>query len=710
MKNSGEFQKIEKLKVEQLNNYDQYGGYGFRLYFMPSPLSILFGSTDLFTELNAHIDVGEKLNIYDSMKGKKLITQKPGRYLDFAGIVLLFGSLMAIIYGYDGFRHKEYLKFLSSLYGHRNIYFSIWLSRTFLLCLYFLIVFVVITTETLLLLMVNDVWLSGNEVGHLVISLILMLLLLVFFLSMGTLAACMKTKLKGLVIFIIWISFVYLGPVGIKEGLSLFIGTILEEIPTNYQSELDKLTILMDFEKEARDKVKDDIKRIEDLKGLVDNPPTELSGLKKLIDLDKRTTLEIEGIEKSGIKKTIEKEILKDLIGMKNRLSVQIEDEKEKVKDLKIFEEWTGAQKEIKKLQTKILETQEKMMEHYKRVKFPEIQAFETKLEDKTRTHIKALQAISIVFPSTFYLAVNYEISSRGYENALEFHQYALKIKEKFFEFYEQKKIEELKARAEGKEFKVESFFEVNKWGLKDVYEGKSRLLKIFLGGLFATFAWIIGVLLLSYSRFRKILFPLPVEKNPELNDLEIDLNKKEATVVLSAREAICEHLYNVLSGKNQEFRGKVIYDEIDLVPKNKRNDFVYLPHPDEIPEDIKVKYFVSFIEDALILSKDQLERFRAALNFEKIGIEGFNNLQEDQKGHVLLEVAKWHNPSIFLIYDFAKGMPHHFKEQFIDLLAEIKEKGTVVLYLTNDLFFGKELGDSMTLLKKDAESMAIKL
>ncbi len=46
--------------------YTQYGGYGIYLYSMPSPLSIFFNNTNLFTELTAHVDAGEQSNISKS--------------------------------------------------------------------------------------------------------------------------------------------------------------------------------------------------------------------------------------------------------------------------------------------------------------------------------------------------------------------------------------------------------------------------------------------------------------------------------------------------------------------------------------------------------------------------------------------------------------------------------------------------------------------
>lgn len=705
MKNRKEFQEVEKRKVKQLNNYDQYGGYGFRLYFMPSVLSIFYNNTNLFTELSASIEVGEKLNIEDSFKGKKVFAQKPGRWMDFSGIVLLFGSLMALFYGYDAFRHKEYLKFLASLYGHRQVYIYTWLSRMIWLGLYFIIVAAAAIAYTL----VNGIVLAGGEYNHLLIFILVLLLAIVFFFSLGTIAGGMKTKsrgLRGLLIVLIWFVFVYLLPVGINQ----IIEEKSDEIPTNYQSELGKLTTVMDFEKEARDAVKDDIRKIQELRKLLKNTPPELLDLKKLIDLEKRITGEIEFLDRLENKSLRQTERLIALTNFKNWVVEQKKIELKKVEGLEIFEKWSSAENEIKKLGEKIAKTQNTMMERYREKEAPKIEAIETKVEDGLQSNIKFYQYSSAIFPTTYYLAVNNEISSRGYQNISGFHQYARDIKKAFFDFYESRKLTELQARKRGEPVKVEDFFEVKKeWNR--VFDGKSQLPGNFWVGLLITLAWIIVASLWSYSKYKKSLFPLPEKKIEGLKDLEIDLNKGESNVVLSRDETLSQHLYNVLSGKNKAFNGKIIYDGDNLVGKNKRNAFVYLFHAKEMPGDISVKGFISFIGKTLKVPTDQLIQLHEKLKLEKYGAKKFITLETDEeKGIILFEAAKLKQCGIFMIDDFARGMHFDFIKELIKGLELLKQEGTSILYLTNDMFLGRKLGDYLTLLKKDAQLMAIKI
>lgn len=262
-----EFQKLEQFKVKQYVNYNQYGKYGFRLLFIPAPLSILFDNSGVFSELTANIDSGEVLNIYHSWKGKTLYGKKPGGFKDFSGLILLLGSLFALYFGYESFRHKEYLKFLSSLANHRTVFFSIFFSRIILLILFFLFEI----GGALLLLKFNGLIFSKSEYSQLWCYLLVMLILLLFFFISGTVIGTFKSKSAALITIIaLWFSVVFFIPGTIDSIIYRKANTITSE----FQLELEKLKTLMKFEKRAIDeegRFKRSNRNSEEVRELVEN-------------------------------------------------------------------------------------------------------------------------------------------------------------------------------------------------------------------------------------------------------------------------------------------------------------------------------------------------------------------------------------------------------------------------------------------------------
>jgi len=603
-----EFQEIEKLKVLSFNNYTQYGGYGFRLYFLPSTLSSFFYSSSLFSELSCHIDIGEKLNVFNSFKGKETFSENRGKLIDFAGVILFLGSLLMLFYGYDFLRQKEYLKFLSSLYGPARSFICIVGSHIILLSFYFIL----ITGSAAILLKVEVE--NIPEIKYIFDFVIVMLLMLIFFFIIGTIIGISKSKYARFFIIGVWVGSVYFIPAALNKIIEVKAGAST----SNYQLELKKLVALMDFESRA-DK--------------------EFAEARRKAKTDK---------EKINLE--------------------------ESIRDI---------------------------LESYLDKEFKKIQNFDSRVESEIVPLIRNFQTFSLFFPSTFYLSVNNEISSRGYQGVMKFYRYGQKTKKEFVEFYTDKRAKELIARLKKNPLpKVESFIKVDKE--QNIFKSKSVLPGSFGWGIFLTVLWIAGLSRLSYFLYKKSLGSLPKEKPLELKDFEVEINKGESNVVLSSGKAIGIHLYNVLSGRNKGFTGKVVFNGVNIAEKKQKIDFVYLCHPEEIPWAIKVKHFVSFIGRSLKIPKKKLKEIKDELNLKEIGGKNFNELTVEERGKVFFETVELKRSNVYMIDGFARGMPADFIEEFIDRLEELKLDGAAILYLTNDISLARKIGDYVTFLKKD--------
>ncbi|MCP5107291.1 MAG: hypothetical protein GY950_28145, partial [bacterium] len=247
IENKKNFQDIERIKVKEYINYAQYGTYGFRLLFIPSPLSVYFVNSSVISELTSNVDSGERLNIYNSFKGKTLFAGKSGGFKDFSGIMLLLGSLLVLYFGYEAMIHKDYLRFMAGFADYKKFFLSIVLSRVLILMLFFALNGGI----SLILLKLNDIPLSGNQMGHLLIYLGILLLTQVFFFALGTIAGSFKSRFAGFVTIVAaWFVLVFLVP-GVVSALTAYKA---DNIISNYQLELEKLKIIMGFEKTAYDK------------------------------------------------------------------------------------------------------------------------------------------------------------------------------------------------------------------------------------------------------------------------------------------------------------------------------------------------------------------------------------------------------------------------------------------------------------------------
>jgi ABC-type transport system involved in multi-copper enzyme maturation permease subunit len=241
------FREIEHKKVELYRNYGYYGAVGLRMLFVPGACTALFNNNfSAITELTANFDSGDVLNLSRSYVGGNLFTLKVINFNDFAGIILIFGSLLGLFMALESMRHREFLKQQASISGARRVFLFIILSR---LIIHWL--FLVITTVfAYLLLIVNHITVNANSTVHILFFLLVMLVVMAFFHSIGTsLATCRSKNMGKVLLFTAWFVFIFLLP----ALINLYISEKSKSLPDNYRIELKKLALLTKFENRAID-------------------------------------------------------------------------------------------------------------------------------------------------------------------------------------------------------------------------------------------------------------------------------------------------------------------------------------------------------------------------------------------------------------------------------------------------------------------------
>jgi ABC-type transport system involved in cytochrome c biogenesis ATPase subunit/ABC-type transport system involved in multi-copper enzyme maturation permease subunit len=243
-----EFKNIEQQKIEKFRDYNFYGNFGFRIFFVPSPVSVFFHNSGKFFILTANLNVSERLDIDVSLKGKGMIREKSFPYSDFAGIYCLVGILLVLLYGFEGLRDREYLKFLSYKKGINNVFSKLFLARLLIINLFFLAIILL----AILLVMIFGIHLSVADFLFLAIFFGFWLLISFIMSVIGAIAGSINHRGNGLIaLFITWFLLVFLIPNVINNISASNAGAI----PSNYRNELDILTELWNFEKIADEKV-----------------------------------------------------------------------------------------------------------------------------------------------------------------------------------------------------------------------------------------------------------------------------------------------------------------------------------------------------------------------------------------------------------------------------------------------------------------------
>lgn len=587
-----EFQEYEKQRVSQFLSYRQYGAYGVRMLFVPAPFSTFFINSGVVPEMTAYIDSGERLKIYNPMIGKNIFGIKKFGFTDFSGILLFFGSLLALFYGYESLYHKEYLKTLATISGRVPVYFSLLISRILIILLLLLL----LIGGALLLMLINGLPIPIDS--HVLNFLFSILLVSVFFFLLGTAVGTIRSKLTGIpTLLSCWFMLLFIIPAAIDN----YIETKANLIKPLYKLEMEKLMVIMGWERKS--------------------------------------------FEKAGT--------------------------------LEHGQEVTNKDKEV--------------MLSFLENEFKTLNALEGEMLEEMRENLSHFQWLSMLFPTTNYLSVVNELSSKGYENLLDFYKRAQELKARFVNNYIEKVFFSNFA-------KVESFIK----GDENVYHARSRLPGTFAPGVLVTLVYILLLTWNSYIRYRGILFCVPVRAVDNRQHPELKFAKGQYRIFSIESNVFLNRLYNLFAGqtnihrlgrKKQDSTAPRIYvDEIDISTREIKDSFLYICSPESIPGDIKAGDFFEFITSLTRFPNTKKTELCKRLKLDTFRKKRINQLKKQEKAELLLALTQMHEADIYLIYDIARGMTRIFTVQFKDRMHELSETGKLVLYLTTDTIISEEI------------------
>lgn len=230
------FINFERNKVSKYVNYDQYGGYGFLVYFDPSNLNIFFNNNNVYDNLFSNIDMTEIIEINASFKGKKIFTKR-GYLKDFSDLFYILGSLFMVFAGMLSYKSEKHF----FMFGNILIRLGI----------------LIISILLLTLIPFNLPGVLGiklDQIRELVGFTLYLIFYLSFFYSVGLFIRIVsKKRLTAIIsILLFWFLLVF----GIPDIIDSYSEKISQSIPENEIINMGKLSEVMNFENEVRRAVK----------------------------------------------------------------------------------------------------------------------------------------------------------------------------------------------------------------------------------------------------------------------------------------------------------------------------------------------------------------------------------------------------------------------------------------------------------------------
>ena len=310
---------------------------------------------------------------------------------------------------------------------------------------------------------------------------------------------------------------------------------------------------------------------------------------------------------------------------------------------------------------------------------YPKIAEIEERLKNEISQMIDKYRKLNILFPTSFYNLTALEVSSRGYENYLDFYNYTQDNQKKFSRFW-------LDRVYYNDPKELVSFIK----GEENIFQAKSRIPRNFVPGVVLHLFYAAALLLGSYIRFKKWLYA-PIDKRTfNKKDREIRLKREMINVLYSHRHGLRDQLY--LSFSRRASKRKLPISSFDMTLEGEtisetslKDGFVYICHPSALPGDIKPVDLISFIARTNGVSAAEKTAITRSLSADFLSSKKFNRLEPHQQAEVLLAVLPYIKSNIYLVDQVGKEMPLLILVKLKDQLTTLVKRGAVVIYLTSD-------------------------
>lgn len=349
----------------------------------------------------------------------------------------------------------------------------------------------------------------------------------------------------------------------------------------------------------------------------------------------------------------------------------------EKLKPMMDFEKQSNEKAGILGLNQKPADIDRELVMSYYKNEFPKTQTLEEEMKTQMLECVKLYYRLSSFFPTTNYLAVTNEISSKGYKTLFAFYTYIKQIKEAFFKEYLEK------VYFSSQPAKVEPFLK----GDENIFKSKPALPDYYLQGILFNLFWIIGLALFSNYRFKKYLFELPDKKKNELEPKDTHIKSGEVIGWNLSGNLPPKLYYNLLSNQTHEinkkgYTFKFTYNGQLAGTTKHRNDFIYLTQLAEFPKHIMTGDYINKIMNRMNIEKTKRKEIMASFGLDTLKNKTLGQLDLIESGNILLAILEMKTYPIYLINDIGKGMSLDFCIALKNKIEALWDAGSTILFL----------------------------
>jgi ABC-2 type transport system ATP-binding protein len=192
-------------------------------------------------------------------------------------------------------------------------------------------------------------------------------------------------------------------------------------------------------------------------------------------------------------------------------------------------------------------------------------------------------------------------------------------------------------------------------------------------------------------------------KKKTALHSFSLKVNRGECVVLCGGNGAGKSTLLHIIAGISSASEGTVIIEDVDILQN--RNKYVsligYMPDEFFAQDTMTVTEFLNFYASFRKVPPIRVQEVIKVIGLEEKKNEMIKHLSKGMRQRLMFGQAWLANPSVMILDEPTNGLDPYWIDIFIQLLKEIKEKGTTIIFSTHMMDVASEVGDRVLFMEQ---------
>ena len=175
-----------------------------------------------------------------------------------------------------------------------------------------------------------------------------------------------------------------------------------------------------------------------------------------------------------------------------------------------------------------------------------------------------------------------------------------------------------------------------------------------------------------------------------------------ECIVLAGGNGAGKSTLLHLLSGILSPSSGKITLNDIELQKNRKKyvKEIGFMPDDFHAEQTLTVEEFLMFYASLRNVKKERVREIIALIGLEEQATTRISKLSKGMRQRLLFGQASLAKPALLLLDEPTNGLDPYWVNVFVELIKEIQESGTIIIFSTHMMDVAAEAADRVVFMK----------